>query len=114
MSKTKTVAVAKNKTVSPFEKRSDGFVVDSLGALKAHIAQLTAEETVLKDILIARGKAEYNGAIYRATVSTTERETLNMDAVRAKLSAQFIRAHTDTSAVTSVRVVARIRDSVPG
>lgn len=40
-------------------------------------------------------------------MSTSEPSTLDMDAVRAKLSPQFIAAHTTVNTVTCVRVVAR-------
>jgi uncharacterized Zn finger protein len=86
-------------------------LVDSLGAIKAEIATLTAREKVLKDKLIALGESAIDGDMYRATVSTSERETLDMSAVRAKLSPQFMAAHTNVTTVTAVRVVARIRDA---
>lgn len=81
--------------------------IDRLGFLKAQIAELAREEKELKAALIAHGPGAYEGELYRATVSECERETLDMDAVRAKLTAQFIRANTNTTTVTMVRVVAR-------
>lgn len=86
-------------------------LVDTLGAIKAEIAELTAREKVLKDKLIALGETAIDGELFRATISTSERATLDMDAVRAKLSPQFITAHTNISTVTAVRVVARIRNA---
>jgi hypothetical protein len=82
-------------------------VVDRLGYLKAQIAELKREENDLKAELIEEGPGAYEGDDYRATVSVTERETLDMKAVREKLTAQFIRAHTNVTEVTTVRVVAR-------
>jgi len=81
--------------------------IDRLGVVKAQLAALKAEEAELKAILIENGAGAYEGELYRATVSETERETLDMDAVREKLSPQFIRAHTNVTPVTMVRVVAR-------
>ena len=86
-------------------------LVDALGAIKADIATLTAREKILKDKLIALGESAIDGELFRATISTTERETLDMSAVRAKLSPQFMAAHTNIATVTTVRVVARIRDA---
>lgn len=81
--------------------------IDRLGALKAQIAELEAEEAALRDEIIAMGLGPHEGELFRATVSVGERNTLDMDAVRAKLSRQFIQANTTTQTVTTVRIVAR-------
>jgi N-methylhydantoinase B/oxoprolinase/acetone carboxylase alpha subunit len=81
--------------------------IDRLGNVKAQIAALKKEEDTLKAVLIENGPGAYEGEIWRATVSVADRETLDMDAVREKLSVQFIRAHTNVAEVTTVRVVAR-------
>jgi D-serine deaminase-like pyridoxal phosphate-dependent protein len=86
--------------------------IDRLGFIKAQIAELLREEKELKATLIARGPGAYEGSLYRATVSESERETLDMDAVRAKLSPQFISANTNTTQVVMVRVVARNDESL--
>lgn len=92
-------------------------LVDGLGKLKAIIAGLTEREATLKGHLIDKGLGAYEGDLYRATVSQREQDV--RDAVlKAKAeelllkgtSPQFRSAHTTTTAVTSVRVVARIRD----
>jgi hypothetical protein len=41
------------------------------------------------------------------SISETVRETLDMEAVREKLSPQFIRAHTRETPVRTLKVVAR-------
>lgn len=81
--------------------------VDHLGVVKARIAGLKVEEDRLRAILVENGPGAYEGEFYRATVSESERHTLDMDAVRAKLSAKWIAAHTNTTEVTTVRVAAR-------
>jgi hypothetical protein len=81
--------------------------IDRLGVVLAQKAELMAEEKLLKGVLVDNGVGAYEGDFYRATVSMSERETLDMKAVREKLSAQFIRAHTNVTEVTMVRVVAR-------
>jgi hypothetical protein len=81
--------------------------IDQLGIVKVQIAELELRETELKKILELQGAGAYEGDVFRATVSFSERETLDMKAVRNKLSAQFIRSHTKCAKVTSVRVVAR-------
>lgn len=88
-----------------------GPLIDSLGLLKAQIADLTAKEKAIKDQLIAAGIGP-NGAegdLYRATVTESTRAVLDMDAVKAKLSRQFIAANTTHTVVVTVRCVAKTR-----
>lgn len=87
-------------------------LIDELGNLKAQIADLAKREKKLKEHLVALGDGAYDGYLFRATVSTVERELLDMGAVRAKLSPQFIAAHTNVTQSTMVRVVARVADRV--
>ena len=91
-----------NKTLSQ--------LADDLGFLKAKIAELTSQEKALKEKLIASKCTGVNGDVFRVTISTSERESLDMKAVREKLSPQFIAAHTSVTEVTTVKVVARVRD----
>lgn len=81
--------------------------IDRLGYIRAQLAELKREEDALKAVLIEQGPGAYEGDMFRATVSECERKTLDMEAVRAKLSDQFIRANTYIADVTVVRVVAR-------
>lgn len=81
--------------------------IDDLGHLQAQIAELTKRADVLKAQLKSRGDGAYEGGLFRVTVSTTERETLDMAAVREKLSPQFISAHTNVTKVVTVKVSAR-------
>lgn len=87
--------------------RPNTYLIDRLGELKAKIAELQSEEKALKTEIINLGEGAHDGDLFRATVSFSERETLDMEAVREKLSPQFIRAHTNLTPVTTVRVVAR-------
>jgi hypothetical protein len=82
-------------------------LVDQLGILKAEIAALQAEEKKLKEQLIALGLGSHEGLMYDANVTEKSRDSLDMDAVRAKLSPQFMRAHTKTTTYPEVRVTAR-------
>ena len=81
--------------------------VDMLGHLNAQIADLSAQAEFLKKELKAAGEGAYEGALFRATVSMSERETLDMKAVREKLTPQFIRAHTNVTQVVTVRVAGK-------
>ena len=81
--------------------------IDALGELKARIADLQLQEKSLREEIVSFGVGAYDGTLFRCTVSVTERETLDMAAVREKLSPQFIRAHTNVTEVTTLRVTAR-------
>jgi hypothetical protein len=86
--------------------------IDELGVLQAQIAELRVREEEIKSELKAQGDGAYEGDLYRVTVSTTNRETLDMKAVREKLSPQFISAHTNVTPVVTVRCVARTGKAV--
>jgi hypothetical protein len=83
--------------------------VDDLGILKARIADLVKQENALKALIAASGYAELDGALFRATVSLSERATLNSERVKGFLTPAQIVACTQTAEVTSVRIVARKR-----
>lgn len=86
-------------------------VVDELGSIKAAIAALVDQETALKQKLVAMGVGVHTGDLFDATVTLVSRETLDMAAVREKLSPQFIARHTKTTTSPTVRVVARVQRS---
>jgi hypothetical protein len=89
----------------------DPSLIDALGKLKAQIADLQKQEEVLKRAIIESGVTAEEGELFRVTVTNAVRETLDMEAVREKLSPQFIRAHTKETFYTTVRVTARKSDS---
>lgn len=84
-------------------------IVDQLGDLKARIAALTEEERVLKKAIADSGYAELDGNLFRATVSLSERGTLDAEKVREILSEDQVRHCTKVTEITTVRVVARKR-----
>ena len=85
-------------------------IIDDLGALKARIADLEAQEKALKQALADLSPGAYEGELFRLSISETERETLDMKAVREKLSPQWMRAHTNVTNVRTLRVSARNGD----
>ena len=85
-------------------------IIDDLGALKARIADLEAQEKALKQALADLSPGAYEGDLFRLTISESERETLDMKAVREKLSPQWMRAHTNVTNVRTLRVSARNGD----
>lgn len=84
-------------------------LADQLGETKAKIAALKAIEDDLKAQLLATGETEADGTMFRATVSFSNRETVDWKAVVEKLepSRQLITAHTSYAPCTTVRVSAR-------
>ena len=84
--------------------------IDALGELKAQIAALELKEKELKKALGDLNPGAYEGELFRLSISETERETLDMKAVREKLSPQWMRAHTNVTNVRTLRVSARNGD----
>jgi 3'-phosphoadenosine 5'-phosphosulfate sulfotransferase len=82
-------------------------LVDKIGLLKAQLAPM--EELLKSDIskLKVMGPERYQGTLYEVLVFDSERATLDMEAVRAKLSPQFIAAHTTVTQVRTAKVQAR-------
>jgi hypothetical protein len=75
-----------------------------LGRLKAEIDEMQIREVALKREIASLGDGAYEGDCFRVTVSTSARTSLDLAAVRAKLSRQWIMAHTTEKLVTSVSV----------
>jgi hypothetical protein len=90
-------------------KNDMGALVDRLGEVKALIATLCDEENDLKDQLIDTRLPSVDGDLFRATISTSERITLNAEKVKMFLTpAQIIKCQK-VAEVTTVRVTARIK-----
>jgi hypothetical protein len=81
--------------------------VDLLGYYLAEAADWIAKAEVLKKRIKKAGPGSYEGVFYRATMAEYEEKRLNMKAVRAKLSKQFIRANTTTSMKQVVKIVSK-------
>ena len=79
-------------------------IVNEIATLKAQIAELSkdlkAKESVLKEI----GSGEYKGSEHYIVISEATRKTLDMKAVRAKLSRQFIQANTNETDYLTVKI----------
>jgi len=84
-------------------------IVDELGALKARIANLTDEEKILKTALAESGYSEIDGALFRATVTWTERATLDTETVRSILTEAQLKECTRVTEIKAVRIVGRKR-----
>lgn len=82
-------------------------VCDQYGELMAEQAALKIRIDILKKKLLTEGEGAYEGDIFRVTVATSFSNLLDMDAVREKLTPQFIAAHTREVFKTSIKCVAR-------
>jgi hypothetical protein len=91
----------------PREFESWTSTIDRLGILKAKIAELAIEEKELRAVLVECGPGSYEGELFRVTVAKSERKTLDMEAVRKKLTPQFIKDNSVTTQVTTVRIGSR-------
>jgi len=88
-------------------KQFIGRLVDTLGPLLAQKADLEKQIGQIKDKLKAEGCGAYEGELFRVTVSESISYKLDMKAVRAKLSAQFIRANESAITKIDIKCVAR-------
>lgn len=84
-------------------------IVDQLGALKAQQSDLKKRSGTLQEQLVKAGVTEAEGALFRATVSTHDVETINWEAIARKLnpSQQLITGNTSKAKRTTVKIVAR-------
>lgn len=81
--------------------------IDKIVELEAQIAGLKAAQKSLIEDFKKAGAGKYKGNNGILTVSVAERKTLDMKAVRQKLSPQFISAHTKKQEVVSARITIR-------
>ena len=81
-------------------------IVDRLGRLCRQAEALDADIGDLKAALTVRcrGRGAFEGRRFRAIISTFDQCRLDMHAVRLRLSAAFIRRHTEIKEVTRVSV----------
>lgn len=82
-------------------------IVDQLGMLKAQQADLKVKADALIEQLKATGRTEIEGSVFRATISTATRETLDSRKVRAVLTAKQLKAVTVESEVVTLKIAAR-------
>ena len=83
-------------------------VIDDFGLISAQIAELEAKKKLIREqLVVALGLGAHEGTFYRVTISKSTRETLDMNAVREKLSRQFIQANTKETEVLTVKAGAR-------
>lgn len=82
-------------------------LADKAGLLRSQLAPLEEMLKQTLDKLKAHGVDVYAGKLFEVNVFDQERSTLDMEAVREKLSPQFIAAHTTTKTIRNAKVAAR-------
>ena len=102
----------KAQTIALFDVQG---TVDSLGEVKAQLAQLSAKEKQLKEQLISYSKftntSAFDGVYFRATVASSLRQTVAWKTLVEDLglSEADLDPYKSESTVVSVRVNARIK-----
>ena len=82
-------------------------LVDEFGELKAQISKLCEREKELKELFIQSNMPEIDGSMFRVTVSTSERETLDVNAAKQFLTHDQIQLCTKITYTTTVRCGSR-------
>lgn len=86
-----------------------GALVDKLGELKAQIATLCSEERAIKELLIDTRLPCVDGDLFRASISTHERTSLDSELVKMFLTPAQLLQCSKVCEVTTVRVNARVK-----
>lgn len=83
--------------------------VDKLGMLMAQIAELEAQANAIKDEIKNEGEGYYDGDLFRANVSLSQRAVIDNKGVfaDAHVPAEIIEKHTRTTAIITLKVTAR-------
>jgi hypothetical protein len=102
-----TAQVTSIAPASPLHNLPLGEIVDQLGRVKAEAAEIKAREDLLKAEMITRGVSEAEGELFRATVTTASRWTLDAERVKAEMGAGWYDSRCKVGTVTTVRVSAR-------
>jgi len=82
-------------------------LIDELARVRTGIAALSAREDEIKALLKPLGAGRHMTDDHVLTITESERDVLDMKAVREKLSDQFIRAHTTVTKYLTLKVTAR-------
>ena len=79
--------------------------VDKLAKIRSQMDDLKKQEAEIVNSLKSQGTGTYEGTEHYAIVSEATRKTLDMKAVRAKLSRQFIQANTNETTSIQLRLM---------
>lgn len=95
--------------VSAMQSKRLKTMVDTLGMLKAQIAELQKQEESLREALVESGVSKIEGSLFRVTVSTFPCTRIDYQAIVEHLQPKnsLIAKYTSVADRTTVRVVAR-------
>ena len=95
---------ATNSKVVALSSRQLRDSVDKLAVIKAQIRSLKKQEEFLSDLIKDQGDGEYLGKEYIATVTTSERSSLDTATVKGFLTPAQLVAATKFSVVVTLNV----------
>jgi len=83
--------------------------IDALGYLLAEIADLEAKAELLKNEIKNEGEGHYEGKLFKACVTLSQRNTIDHKAVYKALNvpADLLAQHTKSTAVITLKVTGR-------
>ena len=83
--------------------------LDKLGILLAQIAELEEQAEVIKNAFKNAGEGKYEGKLYKAAVSLSQRNTVDYKSLVADLgiSEHTLAKYTKTTASIAIRVTSR-------
>jgi hypothetical protein len=83
--------------------------LDHLGMLMAQIADLNEQAEVIKNNFKNAGEGKYEGNLYKATVTLSQRDVVDYKAIMAELAVDpaLIAKFTKQTASIAIRVTAR-------
>jgi len=79
-------------------------IVDKIAKIRAKKAELASAEKTYTEMLKAIGTGTYYGKDHILVISEVERSTLDMNAVKEKLSRQFITANTKVTSFLTTKL----------
>ena len=83
--------------------------IDELGYLMAQIADLEAKAELLKNEIKNQGEGHYEGKLFKACVTLSQRNTVDHKAVYKAFNvpADFLAQHTKSTAVITLKLTGR-------
>lgn len=83
--------------------------LDRLGLLQAQIAELTEQAEVIKDAFKNAGEGKYEGDLYKATVSMSQRDVVDYKTLVSDLgiTPELLAKYTKQTVSIAIRVTAR-------
>lgn len=84
-------------------------MIDELVAVREQLRSLTAREKKLKEAFADEGAGIYASDNYQIEIRFTTRSTLDLDAARAALGAEFVAAHQKSSTAMNIVVMELVK-----